>query len=519
MICHYNNDIINGKKQNIIMLRRIRLILAAIFYIAITALFLDFTGTLHIWFGWMAKVQLLPALLALNVGVVCVLVLLTLIFGRLYCSIICPLGVMQDIFAWFGKKAKKNRYSYSTEKKWLRYILLILFIVSLLIGGGVLAKLLAPYSAYGRIASNLLAPIWQWGNNGLAYLAERVDSYAFYETEVWIKSVFTFGVAIITLLIIGVLAWRNGRTWCNTVCPVGTALGFVSRFSWLKPVIDTEKCNGCGLCAKNCKAACINSKEHKIDYSRCVACMDCIEKCKKGAISFTHPSSCKSCTQTPSEEKVTNTEKVDTSRRTFLTTTAVVAATAAIKAQENKVDGGLATIEDKVAPDRQTHIVPPGSLSARNFAQHCTSCQLCVSVCPNGVLTPSTNLSRLMQPEMTYERGYCRPECTKCSDVCPTGAIRPITREDKSSTQIGHAVWVKKNCIPLTDGQTCGNCARHCPVGAIQMVPSEEGNRRSPRIPVINVERCIGCGACENLCPARPFSAIYVEGHERHKEV
>ena len=494
------------------MLRKTRIVLAAIFYIAITVLFLDFTGTLHAWFGWMAKIQFLPALLALNVGIVVVLLLLTFLFGRLYCSIICPLGVMQDIFAWFGKKSKKNRYSYSSEKKWLRYIMLVLFIVSLFAGGGILAHLLAPYSAYGRIANNLLAPIWQWGNNGLAYLAERAESYAFYETEVWIRSTMTFGIAISTLLIISILAWRSGRTWCNTICPVGTVLGFVSRFSWLKPVIDTNKCNGCGLCARNCKAACINSKEHSIDYSRCVACMDCLESCKKGAISYCH----KPTTVTPN---ATKGESIDSSRRTFLTTTAVVAATTAIKAQEKKVDGGLATIEDKIAPERQAHLIPPGSLSARNFAQHCTACQLCVSVCPNGVLSPSTNLSRLMQPEMSYERGYCRPECTKCSEVCPAGAIRPITREEKSSIQIGHAVWVKKNCIPLTDGQACGNCARHCPTGAIQMVPSEEGNRRSPKIPVINVERCIGCGACENLCPARPFSAIYVEGHERHKEI
>ena len=493
------------------MLRKTRIILAAIFYIAITALFLDFTGTLHAWFGWMAKIQFLPALLALNIGIVALLALLTFFFGRIYCSVICPLGVMQDIFAWFGKKAKKNRYSYSPEKKWLRYIMLVLFIISLLVGGGILAKLIAPYSAYGRIANNLLASLWQWGNNGLAYLAERAESYAFYETEVWIKSGLTFGIAIATLIIIGILSWRGGRTWCNTICPIGTILGFVSRFSWFKPVIDTNKCNGCGLCARNCKAACINSKEHSIDYSRCVACMDCIESCKKGAIKYVRrPKKAASTEESPS---------IDTSRRAFLTTSAIVATTTAIKAQEKKVDGGLAIIEDKVAPERQTHLVPPGALSARNFAQHCTACQLCVSACPNGVLSPSTVLTRLMQPEMSYERGYCRPECTKCSDVCPTGAIRPITRENKSSTQIGHAVWIKKNCIPLTNGDSCGNCARHCPTGAIQMVPSEEGNRRSPRIPAINVERCIGCGACENLCPARPFSAIYVEGHERHKEI
>ncbi len=503
-----------GPKKNktkAVMLRKTRIALATIFYIAITVLFLDFTGTWHTWFGWMAKIQFLPALLALNVGIVAVLILLTLLFGRIYCSVICPLGVMQDIFAWMGKKAKKNRYSYSPEKKWLRYTVLVLFIVSLVAGGGVLAKLLAPYSAYGRIAGNLLAPLWQWGNNGLAYLAERAESYAFYETEVWIRSGLTLGIAIGTLIIIGILAWRGGRTWCNTLCPVGTVLGFMSRFSWLKPVIDTDKCNGCGLCARNCKAACINSKEHRIDYSRCVACMDCIGSCKKGAISYAHRPS-----KTSQAEEA---QPVDTSRRAFLTTATIVATTTAIKAQEKKVDGGLAAIEDKVVPDRQTHLVPPGALSARNFAQHCTACQLCVSACPNGVLTPSTELTRLMQPEMTYERGYCRPECTKCSDVCPTGAIKPITREDKSSTQIGHAVWVKKNCIPLTDGQACGNCARHCPTGAIQMIPSVEGDKRSPKIPVINVERCIGCGACEHLCPARPFSAIYVEGHERHREI
>lgn len=211
--------------------------------------------------------------------------------------------------------------------------------------------------------------------------------------------------------------------------------------------------------------------------------------------------------------------QIDDARRSFLTASALIATTATIKAQEKKVDGGLAVIEDKEIPDRKISIVPPGALSTRNFATHCTACQLCVSVCPNGVLRPSTDIMKLMQPEMSYERGYCRPECTKCSDVCPAGAIRPITTADKSATQIGHAVWIKKNCVPLTDGVECGNCARHCPTGAIQMVASDASNPDSPKIPVVNTERCIGCGACENLCPARPFSAIYVEGYTIHRNV
>ncbi|MCH5305117.1 MAG: 4Fe-4S binding protein [Rikenella sp.] len=496
------------------MLRKIRIILATLFFVALTLLFLDFTGTVHAWFGWMARIQFLPALLALNIGVLIALVALTWICGRIYCSVICPLGVMQDIFGWLGKRSKKNRYAYSPAKTTLRLIVLAVMVVSLAAGIGSLTALLAPYSSYGRIAQNLFAPLWQWGNNALAYFAERADSYAFYTTDVWIKGTATLVIAALTFVVLGVLAWRGGRTYCNTICPVGTVLGFLSKYSLFRPVIDVSKCNGCGLCARNCKAACIDSQNHRIDYSRCVACMDCIGKCHQGAISYTRGHCPKD-----EREKAAGAEPKDASRRRFLTTTAAVAVASVVKAQEKTVDGGLAAIADKQIPDRSTPIVPPGAQSLRNMERHCTACQLCVSVCPNGVLRPSARWENLMQPEASYERGYCRPECTKCSEVCPAGAIRRIDRAEKSAIQIGHAVWVKANCVPLTDGVECGNCARHCPTGAIQMVPSEAEDPGSPKIPAVNTERCIGCGACENLCPARPFSAIYVEGHEHHRTI
>lgn len=489
-----------------------------LFFVAVTALFLDFTGTIHAWLGWTAKVQFLPALLAVNAGVVALLVLLTLLAGRVYCSVICPLGVMQDIVSWISgrRKKKKYRFSYSPEVKWLRYGVLGLFVIALIAGVGAFVAFLAPYSSYGRIATNMFAPVYRWGNNLLAYFAERADSYAFYETEVWLKSLPTFLIAAVTFVVLIILAWRNGRTYCNTVCPVGTVLGFFSRFSLFRPVIDAEKCKNCSLCSRGCKAACIDYKNHRIDYSRCVACMDCIDTCKHDALRLEYRWKKTNKTATDKPAQTATSEQIDTTRRSFLSATAVFAATSVVKAQEKKVDGGLAVIEDKKIPVRATPIVPPGAWSARHFARHCTACQLCVSACPNNVLRPSTEPARLMQPELSYERGYCRPECTRCSDVCPAGAIRPITIEDKSSTRIGHAVWIRKNCIPLTDGVECGNCARHCPSGAILMVPSDNGNPNSVRIPVVNAERCIGCGACENLCPARPFSAIYVEGHTMH---
>lgn len=504
-------------------MRKTRITLAILFLLCITLLFLDFTGTAHTWLGWMAKIQFLPAVLALNVGIIVLLVLLTFVFGRVYCSVICPLGIFQDVVSWLSarRKKKKYRFSYSPALSWLRYGVLGVFVLSLISGLGSVVALLAPYSAYGRIAGNLFQPVYLWGNNLLAYVAERADSYAFYETEVWLKSLPTFIIAVITLVAVCILAWRNGRTYCNAVCPVGTVLGFLSRYSLLRPVIDTERCNGCGLCARRCKAACIDPKAHRIDYSRCVACMDCLDTCKRHAISYElRRGKAAEPEDTPeSGVKGVSPEQIDQARRAFLSATALVTATSTVRAQEKKVDGGLAVIEDKQAPRRSTRIVPPGALSIRNFERHCTACQLCVSVCPSGVLRPSSSLSHLMQPEMSYERGYCRPECTKCAEICPAGAIRPITRAEKSSLMIGHAVWIRKNCIPLTDGRECDNCARHCPTKAIEMVLVDAAGSGSLKTPVINTEKCIGCGACENLCPARPFSAIYIEGHKAHRIV
>lgn len=493
-------------------LRTVRIVLALIFLVCTTLLFLDFTGIIQHYVGWVAKIQFLPAVLSLNVAVVAMMLLLTLLFGRGYCSVICPMGVMQDCFTHIGGWFGKNRFHYVKNRPCLRWSVFCVFVLLILLGFTSIAALIAPYSAFGRVTQNLFQPIYLWGNNLIADVAEKHDSVDFHHVDIWMRSAVAFAIALVTFLLVAVLSLFWGRAWCNNICPVGTLLGFVSRFSLFRLAIDDNKCVGCRKCERNCKAQCIDISCHTIDASRCVDCFDCISNCKVGALTYQKVGFKVKVSASSGFQSV----PVDEGKRKFLVTTAMVAGAAAVTAQEKRMDGGLAVLLDKKIPTRKVPLKPAGSISLRHFANHCTACQLCVAECPNGVLRPSGNIITLMQPEMSYERGYCRPECTRCSEVCPTEAIRLVTSTEKSSIHIGKAVWIADNCVVNTDGVSCGHCASHCPTGAVFLVPKDSDAPASLKIPSVDESRCIGCGTCENLCPARPFSAIYVEGREEH---
>lgn len=225
------------------MLRTIGLTLAIAFFALITLLFLDFTGTLHAWLGWMAQIQFLPAVLALNVGVVAALALLTLLCGRVYRSVICPLGVFQDIVSW------------------LRYGVLGVFIVALVAGVHSLVALLAPYSSYGRIASSFFAPVCQWANNLLACLAERADSYAFYGTEVWLKSLPTLAVAGAILMVPS-----DAKDEKSVKIPVVNTERCIGYDRSVPKLRQASHCIGCNQCSPHCPQSIDIPKElHRID--------------------------------------------------------------------------------------------------------------------------------------------------------------------------------------------------------------------------------------------------------------
>ena len=457
-------------------LKTVRIILAALMLLGITALLLDTTGLLRHWLGWMPKMQLLPAMLALNVGVVAAILVLTLLIGRFYCAVVCPMGIFQDLFVWAHKLifGKKRPYRYRKPANWLRYTVLALFVVAMLVGLNSIAVLIAPYSAYARMVTGLHASgLVQW-------------------------------VAIVTLAVIGLMSFTMGRLWCNTVCPVGTLLGLVSRFRLFGIRIDADKCVGCRKCEHGCKAMCIDIDNKRVDHSRCVDCWNCLTQCKVGAVKLDRLSGDSG-----------KSREIDDSRRKFVAGSVAVGAAMAVQAQEQKLDGGLAALLDKQVPVRKNPLKPFGARSLKNFSTRCTACQLCVSQCPEHVLRPSTKLESLMQPEMDYTGGYCRMACTRCSEVCPSGAISPLTAEEKSAVSIGHAVVLTANCLS-TQGVSCGSCARHCPAAAISMVTRDDGRQ----VPAVNESRCLGCGACEYYCPARPVAAIYVEGYaDYHREI
>lgn len=482
-------------------LRTLRIVLALLFFVAVTLLFLNPGDLMHPCLDWVARIQFLPAVLSLNFVVVVAVLMVTLLVGRVYCSVVCPLGVLQDLFSWLGGKVKKNRFRYTRGVPVVRALFLVAFVLLMVFGVSGLAILIAPYSAYGRIASMLLAPVAAWLTGLVAAVGWEVTAPA--------KAGLLLLVPVVTLLLVGGMSFFWGRLWCNMVCPVGSTLGLFSRFSLIRPTFDTSKCNGCRKCERNCKAMCIDVANHHIDTTRCVDCMDCLAGCRQGALSL------RVAWGKNSTDVATQGESVNSSRRKFLATTAAVGTAMALEAQEKKIDGGLAVLEDKQLHDRQVPLKPFGSRSVNRFASRCTACQLCVSACPDHVLRPSTGLTTMLQPEMHFDKGFCRPDCTRCSEVCPSGAILPLVPADKSAVSIGYAVHHPSRCL-LSEGVNCDACSRHCPKGAIQVVPDATTGRA---VIAIDENSCMGCGACEYYCPVRPVSAIYVEGREVHTTV
>ncbi len=546
-----------------------RVVISLLFLVATGFLFLDFTGTFSSsLINGITWIQFVPSLIKfinlagfLALGFLVVIVA-TLIFGRVYCSTVCPLGILQDVLSYVSKvyttkiRKKRVRYRPSSPKDLLRYSLLAVTTLFFLSGSVFLLNLLDPFSLFGKITSGLVRPVYFGVNNVMADIFQSYGIYTFYHVETRSS---TFLPLIFPSIMLGLVVWlafTRGRLYCNTICPVGSFLGLISKFSMYRLEIDDQLCNHCAQCSLNCKAECIDLKNNEIDFTRCVGCFNCLDVCSKQGIDYKNqwfpekkisepvtepffmgepePESNRETVPVNRVEvsdisrKPDNDQNFGRDRRSFFFQ--IVAyfvgfsmASRLVKAnvlQEDDIrdDLDVEVTQPSTIPEVKNYPVsPPGSLGLQHYTDTCTACQLCVSACPTDVLQPSFlehGFTGMMQPRMDYHASYCNFDCVLCTEICPTGAILPLTMEEKHVSRIGLVHLELDNCVVKTENTACGACAEHCPTQAVRMVPYQDGLT----IPEIHDDHCIGCGACEYICPTRPYRAIYVDGIEHHDE-
>ena len=496
-------------------LRPIRIVVSLIFFLLIALFFIDFRHFIpESFISSFLYIQFTPSLLLFiktfgiaATGFILVFIL-TLLFGRVYCSSICPLGTLQDLFSRFSNRfiIKRKRYKYSRPRNVLRYGILVCTVLVFVFGSALLVSLLDPYSSFGRVFTYMAKPVLTGINNSLSTLFGKWGYYGIYPVDLPSIRVEVLAVSFAFLGLLGWLSFTRGRLYCNTVCPVGSILGLVSRVSLFRISLDEKKCNQCGGCSAVCKSECIDIKNKEVDFTRCVACYNCLTSCPENGVKYSLVRPVK-----PSDSKKETI--VNTDKRNFLfASLAIFLGVYARKVSAVDLVNSQATT---IPEDKNFPVSPPGSLSLEGFNGSCTACTLCVSICPTHVLQPSFleyGIAGMLQPRMDYHSGFCNFDCTRCGEICPTGAILPLTLEQKHVAQIGVAKFIKESCIVYTDGTDCGACSEHCPTKAVNMIPYEDGLF----LPEVTEDICVGCGACEYACPTVPYRAIYIDGNPSH---
>lgn len=495
-------------------LKKIRVVVAVVLFVLVTVIFLDFTGYVPTSLTtFLVSLQIIPSLTKLVTGLtvasigLLVVVLLTVAFGRVYCSTICPLGTLLDIVIRIsGRMRGKRSYCYKPAPFLLHYGLLALTGIVAVAGSMALVNLLEPFSNFGRMLTNLGDPVLVSVNNAAAFVLGRFRIFALYSIPLLHIQVVAVLLSLAFLALVVYLSHRHGRLFCNMLCPAGALLGLLSRISLFKIAIVEERCTDCGICEMVCKANCIDSESRKIDFSACIGCFNCIESCPTVGLKFEG---------IWSKKTMSKPAAIDAPRRAFLG--AIVATTSALLVSGKNLGGEQPAKTISFDESRGLPVTPPGSRNKDRFSNLCTACHLCISVCPTQVLYPSLfefGIAGVFQPRMNFDANYCNYECVRCSEVCPSGAILPLDLTAKKEIQIGRSSFVKDDCIVITKKKDCGACSEHCPTKAVKMVPYEQ----KLMLPELNNDVCVGCGACEHACPTTPRKAIYVVANNVHQK-
>lgn len=363
------------------------------------------------------------------------IVLITFLFGRFYCSTICPFGILQEFAALIFRK--KNTPQKNLP---IKYFIAALTFGALIGGSALLIRYIDPYTIFGSAVS-----------------------------------LSVFGL-VLTFAVIALVFFKN-RLFCTNICPVGAVLGLLSKISVNKVYIDKETCGSCGLCAKDCPSGCINPNEKFVDNETCVKCLKCFKSCPKGGIKFGRQ---------PKSEVKFNLKR----REIILATSTLVVLGTALKAGVE--------IGKNFAKKVRDIILPPGAVNTNRMANKCLNCNLCIENCPNKILLKASKDYPAVHIDYSKGTGFCKFDCNECSKVCPSGAIKRISLEEKQKTRIAMAMIEKNKCngcgvcnydCPLgaiskgvegksyVDGSKCigcGRCKKSCKFDAIEIFAINE---------------------------------------------
>lgn len=458
------------------------------------------------------------------------LLALTLVFGRVFCGWICPFGTLHHFFGWifpsrYGKGTKRVESNKTYARQRVKYYLLYAFLAAG-VAGSALGGLFDPICIAVRAIGLAVIPATQYmasvasslvAGTGLRAATHASDAAQdFLSGTVWQQKQFYFHQTwFIGLLLVAVLFMNRfvPRFWCRVLCPLGAFLGVFARFALFGMEKDHAKCTDCNLCLVHCQGADSPQGGVKWRQDECHMCMNCESACPEDVIKFRFLPNRKSAITKP-----------DTGRRTAIATAAAGAALIPAARIADVID---ANYDPKV-------IRPPGSVAEKEFLERCIRCAECMKVCPNNALHPAffeAGIEGIWTPILIPRIGYCEHSCVLCGQVCPTGAIQKITEDQKlgigqKPISIGTAFYDQGRCLPWAMATPCIVCEEFCPTSpkAIWVEEAEVPKRlpvyqegKAPAMETVKVQRphvdpslCIGCGACEKVCPVQDKPAVYV---------